>query len=66
MFKKKKKFKVVGVYIHINRTNGKNEITKLRGKEGIVLNETKDRILGEIDGKEYSLPKDIIEIKEYD
>ena len=59
---KNKKFKVIGSYIHVNRKNGKNEITKLRGKEGIVIKETEERIIGKIDGKEYSLPKKVIEI----
>lgn len=61
MFKNKKRFKVVGSYIHIDRTNGNNEITKLRGNEGTVLKETEDRILGEINGKEYNIPKKVIE-----
>lgn len=61
MFKNRKKFKVVGSYIHIDRTNGNNEVTKLRGKIGTVLKETEDRILGDIDGKEYNIPKKVIE-----
>ena len=59
MFKKGRKFKVVGIYIYVDTTNS-NKVTKLRGKEGIVLKETKDRILGEIEGKEYSIPKKIV------
>ena len=57
----KKKFKVVGIYLHIDRKDDKNEVTKLRGKEGLVIKETKDRIIGKIDGKEYNLPKKVIE-----
>lgn len=61
MFKNKKKFKVISIYIHIDKTNTNNKVTKLSGKEGFVIKETQDRILGEIDGKEYSLPKKVIE-----
>lgn len=53
-----KKIKVVGVYI-IKPKEG--SAFSLRGKEGKLLAKKGDRVLVEIENKEYSLPKTVIE-----
>lgn len=53
-----KKIKVVGVYIVKPK---EEKAFSLRGKEGKLLAEKGDRVLVEIENKEYSLPKSVVE-----
>lgn len=58
---KRKQVEITGIYINVERVPGKdNKVTQLRGKTGEVVAEAVDRVLVNIEGKEYSLPRDVI------
>lgn len=58
---KRKQVEVTGIYINVERVPGKdNKVTQLRGKTGEVVAEAVDRVLVNIEGKEYSLPRDVV------
>lgn len=58
---KRKQVEITGIYINVERVPGKdNKVTQLRGKTGEVVAEAVDRVLVNIEGKEYSLPRDVV------